>query len=133
MGSSGLKKEPARERETREGEVPSPLACLPLARPFFFAPTISKRRCKVSTIVRRLQPARPLGSLFRRSVGRTCLSFFFSAVSCRAFLEPCRVNVKRLLPINGGIHDALTTIREAYMTALNKNSKMEDKSEVCKQ
>ena len=87
----------------------------------------------MSTIVRKLQPARPLGSLFRRSVGRTCLSIFFSAVSCRAFLEPCRVNVKRLLPINGGIHDALTTIREAYMTVLNKNSKMEDKSEVRKQ
>ena len=87
----------------------------------------------MSTIVRKLQPARPLGSLFRRPVGRTCLSIFFSAVSCRAFLEPCGVNVKRLLPINGGIHDALTTIREAYMTVLNKNSKMEDKSEVRKQ
>ena len=34
----------ARERETREGEVPPPLACLPLARTFFFAPTTSKRR-----------------------------------------------------------------------------------------
>ena len=89
----------------------------------------------MSTIVRKLQPARPLGSLFRRPVGRTCLSIFFSAVSCRAFLEPftCGVNMKPLLPINGGIHDPLTTIREAYMTALNKNSKMEDKTEVCKQ
>ena len=44
LGSSGRKKKPARERETREGEVPSPLACLPLARTFFFAPTTSKRR-----------------------------------------------------------------------------------------
>ena len=35
--------------------------------------------------------------------------------------------------MNGGIHDALTTIREPYMTVLNKNSKMEDKSEVGKQ
>ena len=114
----------------RETSTPTPTSA-PLftdtSTKFFFS------RCKVSTIVRKLQPARPLGSLFRRSVGRTCLSIFFSAVSCRAFLEPCRVNVKRLLPINGGIHDALTTIREAYMTVLNKNSKMEEKSEVCKQ
>ena len=45
LGSSGRKKKPARERETGEGEVPSPLTCLPLGRPFFFcAYYCSKRR-----------------------------------------------------------------------------------------
>ena len=31
------------QEETEGGGVPSPLACLPLARPFFLAPTTSKR------------------------------------------------------------------------------------------
>lgn len=51
IGSSGRTKEQARaESETREGRQSTPLACLPLARPVFLAPTSSKR------LPRRLKP-----------------------------------------------------------------------------
>ena len=77
----------------------------------------------VSTIVRKLQPARPLGSLFRRSDGRTCLFFFFLCgklplvswtLSCKHSwknmkrqTDPYRQGDEKTtipLPINGGMY-----------------------------